>query len=441
MRVQLKVGLGKEGQTPGGNGSHRFRRCPCRERGLTPCPESHFQLHPRRARLLTSQGAGTINHLMIRKILLACFVLSAMSGWVEAQQGGGQNPPTPSPQPAPAPTQPRPTIPTAPAPSTSNEVFRVSGRIIMDTGRLPDQMIEVRFETDGGQPVGYAYTTSGGEFSFQDATGIGRGQDLYAVVKVDGFKPYRERLDMTSLGGLLTIFLEREASKGQQTTRGGTPVVDLKQLRAKIPGKAVDEYEKALKELSKGNYPKVIARLELAAKLAPDFYEAQNSLGVQYFRLQKFQDAEKAFVRARDLNPNAAEPLINLGSLYYQEGEIQSDAGRKEEAAVTFQKAVQFLKESIRRNPLSPSAHNYLGAALYKTASYEPAESMLHRALELDQELHEARLMLINVYTKQNRLNEALEQINTFLAKNPKSPQRPALEGIKVQIEKARSNQ
>ena len=45
-RVQLKVGLGKEGQTPGGNGSHRFRRCPCRERGLTPCPEFHFQLHP-----------------------------------------------------------------------------------------------------------------------------------------------------------------------------------------------------------------------------------------------------------------------------------------------------------------------------------------------------------------------------------------------------------
>jgi hypothetical protein len=40
--------------------------------------------------------------------------------------------------------------------------------------------------------------------------------------------------------------------------------------------------------------------------------------------------------------------LLNLGRLYYQRGESQSDAGRSEEAATTFKKAVDFLEESIR---------------------------------------------------------------------------------------------
>jgi tetratricopeptide (TPR) repeat protein len=208
-------------------------------------------------------------------------------------------------------------------------------------------------------------------------------------------------------------------------------------LRAKIPGKAVDEYERALKESSKGNRVKAAEGLERALKLAPDFYEAQHSLGIQYIGLQKYDQAETALLRARDLSPKAAEPLINLGTLYYQRGESHSDAGRAEEAATTFEKAEDVLEESIRRNPLSSSAHFYLGATRYKMGSYEEAETSLKRALELNADEQNARLMLVNVYTKSARYNEALEQTNIFLAKNPKSPQRAALEALKEKIEKA----
>lgn len=299
--------------------------------------------------------------------------------------------------------------------------------------------MEVRFESEGGQPVGYAYADSGGEFTFRQS-GVNADQTLYVVVKVDGFKPYRDRVFGGFAGGafdgFLTIFLDREDTVSAPG-KGGAPVVDLKQLRAKVPGKAVDEYEKAVKESSKGNRGKAIEGLQRAIKLAPDFYEAQQYLGVQYIAMQKYDEAETALVRARDLSPKAAEPLINLGSLYYQRGEAQTDAGHSEEAAATFQKAVGFLDESIRLNPLSSQAHGYLGAALFKIGSYERSEAILKSALELDEDQQNARLMLINVYTKAARYSEALEQTNIFLAKNPKSPQRPALEAIKRQIEKA----
>src|SRR6266850_361586 len=367
---------------------------------------------------------------MPRNLLMVCLVFCVLTVRVHAQQGGAQNPP--SPQPAPVPTDPQPRQPTPVPQPAQREDVTISGRIILDASSAPDRMIEVRFETDSGQRLGYAYTGLSGEFTYR---GVGVSQDLYVVVEVEGFKPYRERMAYALLGGHVNIFLERERFKAVE--RGGSPVVDLKQLRARIPGKAVDEYEKALKESPKGDATKIIERLERALKLAPDFYEARNTLGVQYLRMQKYREAETAFERARDLNPNAAEPVINLGTIYYQEGEIQSDAGRAEEAAGRFQKAVGFLEEAIRRNPLSAPAHNYLGAALYKIASYERAESMLNRALQLDEELQQAHLTLINIYTRQSRLDEALDKINTYLKKNPDSPQRATLQGIKEKIEKA----
>jgi Flp pilus assembly protein TadD len=372
--------------------------------------------------------------LPFRTILAVCLVVVCATCLVHAQGGqapqGGQTPQPPQPQP---PRQPN--VTPTPAP---NQSLRIRGRIIAGPHGLNSAITEVRFETDGGQPVGFAFADSNGEFTYE-RNGIVPDQNVYAVVKVDGFKPYRERLFFSDFRGsfdtFLNIFLEPESTV-TVSGKDGT-VVDIKQLRAKIPGKAVDEYEKALKESAKGNRAKAAEGLERALKLAPDFYEAQHSLGIQYIGLQKYDQAETALLRARDLSPKAAEPLINLGTLYYQRGEGHSDAGRTEEAAAAFKKAEDVLEESIRRSPLSSSAHLYLGATLYKMGSYDEAETSLKRALELNPDEQNAQLMLVNVYTKSARYNEALEQTNIFLAKNPKSPQRATLEAIKEKIEKA----
>jgi tetratricopeptide (TPR) repeat protein len=373
---------------------------------------------------------------------LALYLLLTGSLFAQEQQAppaGGQTPPAPQPGP-PQPNQPRqPNVIPTPQPTIPNQTEGISirGRIITGATNNTPLILEVRFETDGGQPIGFAYADSSGEFNFQKS-GIGGEQTLYVVINLEGFKPYRERIfgsfGRSTFESFLNIFLEREASSN--SSNNGAVIVDLRQLRAKIPGKAVDEYEKAMKEASKGNRAKAVDGLQRAVKLAPDFYEAQHTLGVQYLALEKYDDAETALLKARDLSPKAAEPLVNLGTLYYVRGEGQSDAGRAEEAATTFQKAADLLEESVRRNPLSAPAQSKLGAALYKIGSYERAENVLTRALELDDNELNARLMLINVYTKAARYKEALEQANLFLSKNPKAPQRASLEAIKQQIEK-----
>jgi len=382
--------------------------------------------------------ALSFREILVTCVVIVCLICSAQAQDQQAPQGGGQQPPTPQPNPQPQPQPRQPAVTPAPQPSilNNNQDIFIRGRIITGAQGGGPPIIEVRVETDGGQPIGFAYADSAGEFNFRK-NGFNADQTVYVVVNLDGFKPHRERIFGGFGGGIyegsLNIFLERETNSSAPD-RGA--VVDLKQLRANNPPKAVDEYEKALKESTKGNRSKAVEGLQRAIKLAPDFYEAQHTLGVQFLALQKYDDAEKALTRARDLSPKAAEPLINLGSLYYQRGEGQLDAGHPEEAMATFEKAADLLDEAIRRSPLSASAHTTLGAALYKIGSYEEAETALNKALQLDDNEQNARLMLINVYTKGARYNDALEQANIFIAKNPKAPQRASLEAIKQQIEK-----
>ncbi len=77
--------------------------------------------------------------------------------------GGGQptnQPNTPQPQPGrPNTPVPQPTFP------LQDEVI-IRGRLISAANTFSNAIVEVRIETDGGQPVGFAYADSVGEFTF-----------------------------------------------------------------------------------------------------------------------------------------------------------------------------------------------------------------------------------------------------------------------------------
>jgi tetratricopeptide (TPR) repeat protein len=380
---------------------------------------------------------------MLRKFFLLCAVTCVYAASADAQQKGNSGGACQSTgQPSPTQKTNKTVIgqagqPADPDPEPSRDIS-IYGRIIAQA-TLDFPAVQVRVETDGGQPVGIEFAKSTGEFAFR-TSGFNADQEFYVLVNMEGYKPFRDRVNggfnfTNGYCGFTTVFLELDGAKTPEKT-GGT-VVDLKQLRSKVPAKAVDEYEKALKDSEKVNMGSVIEHLQRAVKLAPDFYEAQTALGAQYLKILKFPESETALMRAKDLSPNAAEPVINLGKLYYLRAQEQSDAGKSDEAAAAFRKALAFLEESVRRDPASAPANSYLGAALYKTGSYDEAESKLNRALELDAQETDAGLMLINVYVKQTHYDKALALIKTFLTKNPRTPHRTSLESMQARLEKA----
>ena len=91
--------------------------------------------------------------------------------------------------------------------------------------------------------------------------------------------------------------------------------------------KAVQDYEKALEEIKKGNSDKAAELLTSLLKIAPDFYAAHNTLGTIYQRMNRYANSEAEYRRARQLNPRSADPLVNLGSLFIEEAEGRANEG------------------------------------------------------------------------------------------------------------------
>ncbi len=298
--------------------------------------------------------------------------------------------------------------------------------------------IVVTIERQGGQILMQTFTDSRGAFRFQDVSAADRSNDnyVYLVVEEEGFKPYRERLDATQIrgGGVFTIYLEPE---GAVPGAGDGTAVDVRQLLAEIPEDALEEYERALEDADDGDHEDAAERLERAIEIAPDYYDAWIDLGGQYNALDRFDDAKRAYEQAVAVNPNGALAYVNLGALYYQEGQRHAATENGIEALGTFAEARASLETAIELDPASVPGHFYLGATYYRMMQIDEAESELQLAIDIAGQHAQSRLMLINVYARQQRYDDALEQANAFLDENPDAPEREAIERVQSQLEDA----
>lgn len=324
----------------------------------------------------------------------------------------------------------------------------ISGRVLAD-GRPVNRMIEVRLEGLDATNVAAAHTLGDSEFRFHNVR-LKSTQDYFLVIRDPDYKEARYRLyyqdfeqDPLNRGifvhtGIIVIDMESLTPEKDQIE--GPRAVSVRQLTAEIPKKARKEYEEALECITAADNESAVEHLEKAVQLAPDYYDALNKLGVEYLKDRRYRDAETVLNRAHDINKNDPLPLTNLGVLYFQEGEKLAsdnsgdDATLVQEVESLQKKAVRVLEEALRLDPLEPRVNFYLGTALYRVGSYERAESLLVNALQRDMTMHQARMTLINIYSRQQRYDAALEQITAYLKANPEAPEREQLEAFRDRI-------
>jgi tetratricopeptide (TPR) repeat protein len=191
-------------------------------------------------------------------------------------------------------------------------------------------------------------------------------------------------------------------------------IVDVREIRRDFPKEILREFEKARSDARAGKLGKAANRLKEVTKRAPDFYGARAMLGMVYHTVGCYRDAEHEYLQASELSPRAVQPMINLGSLYIK----AAGAGLPDERKY-LEEAIVILKKAILINPKAPIAYSLLGFAYFKGESYDLAEENLLKALGKANGLAAARLMLVNVYTRQQRWKEALDQIDIYLDENP----------------------
>lgn len=320
-----------------------------------------------------------------------------------------------------------------PAPPSALAQNLIQGQIMSNASR---QMI-VRIVTNAGTVHDEVYSSPDGRFVFQN-TALDPQQFYFLLIEEEGFKPYRERLDYRTGGrrdNRLFVYLEPEEVP---VTEGGARVVDLDQLL--LDDEARSAYEDAMSALQAGRQAEAAESLERVVERAPDFFEAQDELGALYVTLGRFGEAAETLTIARELNPTASRPLLNLGTMHYKMGETHFAGQRFDAAQAEYIQAANTLEQVIRMDPQAGMAYQNMGAALYRLQELSAAEALLLRGLEIDPQMHESRLLLVNVYNRMGRFDNALDQLDSYLALNPNSPQREALGRMRTNIENARDN-
>ncbi len=300
-----------------------------------------------------------------------------------------------------------------PEPASSSSL---GGQIVLSVNGGVRKPVLVLLDHSGSKKDQRTDTDLSGNFEFRNVP-----EGSYNIrVRLEGFENVNYPVDVPGTPYVF-IFLNVSAARGPAAP-GGNRVVDIRQLTANIPKRALKEYEKAVREIRNRNTQHAIERLENAIKLAPDFYNAHLGLGQEYRKTDRLDAAEQELTRAFELNPREVTPLIQLGEIYLEKN--------------NFKRAAEVLEQAIRVAPGSAIAYYGLGRARYKLSEYAEAEQAFTRAALLDKDFEAAELMLLHAYVRQGKLNAALSHLDALQQKNPN----PALEKFRSEVVAALAN-
>jgi tetratricopeptide (TPR) repeat protein len=148
-----------------------------------------------------------------------------------------------------------------------------------------------------------------------------------------------------------------------------------------------------------------VIRLKEALETFPRSPRLWLGLGIAYFKSSKNDEAAKALTRAIELDPKFAPPFAYLGMTYVEIGQ--------------YDQAVKTYEQALAVDPKLGVVHYLIADAMQKQntaeANAEKIENHLFRAVELEPTFAPARLALGKLYLRNNRLSDALAQLERVI--------------------------
>lgn len=295
---------------------------------------------------------------------------------------------------------------------------------IRDSGGQVVSSVRVSVMDENSMPVRTLIVDSSGRFSVR---GLRAGVYLVRIETTGTlYEEQTQRLELHSgrRSGQsdepypIDFVLKLKKSK-EPITKGGTVFAQT------VPKAARDEYERALKSLKSNKTEQALPLLKKAVELFPDYYEALETLGVEYVKGAQYEAALPLLVRALEINKNGTRSLYGLGVAYL-------NLNRYDEA-------IERLETCAQLNPGNPNTQMMLGLAYGQNRVADKAEAAFKKALQIGgAEAAEAHFYLAGLYNKQGQYRLARQELESFLrqSKNVKDPAQ-----IKAMIERLKEKE
>jgi tetratricopeptide (TPR) repeat protein len=226
----------------------------------------------------------------------------------------------------------------------------------------PNKGLEVVLETQDRIASRSTTADDDGRFQFRQLNVT----TYYLYMDLDGFEPIEQQVTLQQSGPTAAAVVVLQLTRGlsDPTRRTAGPDERVKSAPSaptfaagrltKYPQKAVKEYPQRLDEETRGNLDKAAGHFEKATGDASQFYEAWLELGRTRQRQGRFDPAIQAFQRARTLQPQAAQPLVELGGLDLDRARKLESEGNGVEAISVYRSSLKLLDEASK---LDPSSH------------------------------------------------------------------------------------
>jgi len=237
--------------------------------------------------------------------------------------------------------------------------------------------------------------------------GVVRGNyDL--VVSAPGYYEAREAVDVPPV--TLTSVDIRLKPKAEKKAEAGGPENAVSAIMLGVPNNARKDYDKGVKEL-KQDPASAAASFQRAIQKYPKYAQAYAMLGLSYERQKHDDDAIKAYQHAIELDPSYGAPHVLMGELYVREKRY-SDAEAE-------------LLKAISLDPAAWDAPFELARCYYHLGKIDKALEYAKRARDVPNAPSSTRLLLVDLYMKNNDRQAALKELQEFAKADPQSPYMP----------------
>jgi tetratricopeptide (TPR) repeat protein len=268
------------------------------------------------------------------------------------------------------------------------------------SGIKPETFHLVLYNSNG-YAVSRQMITNNGRYRFYD---LANGE-YYISVEVESEEVARVHLrlaDKEKTEIRRDIALEWSANMGGKPKDNTVSAADIYNRSA--ANKAL--WERAEESIKKKNYEQAVSLLKEIVKSDPKDFVVWTELGTVYFKQANLGDAEKAYQQALGERPTFLLALMNLGKLRI--------------AKKDFEGAIEPLDQAVKAQPLSADANFFLGEAYLQIKKGSKAVGYLGEALRLDPiGKADAHLRLAALYKGAGLKDKAVAEYEQFLAKRP----------------------
>ncbi len=251
------------------------------------------------------------------------------------------------------------------------------------------------------------FTGQGGRFTFKKLAAAsytlavfqpGRGEARQTIEVGPSLADARHRIQLT------VTLKDADFDPTSERRRHSVPVRELA-----IPERALRDYLDAQRDLEKRDVEAAEKHLEHAVEVAPRFANAWNTLGTIAYQTRRFPLAEQRFRQARQQDPTAYEPLVNLGGVL-----------------VTLHKLDEALEVNVHATLTRPNdalANSQLGMTYFELGQFDSAVKYLERARQIDAaHFSHPQLFLAEIHLRRGQKGEAATMLEDFLQHHPDYP-------------------